>query len=165
MLGFPGLDVVDGEQEVRVGRGLLGEVEHVDRADELLDGERVGRAVGIVLAGYPVDRRVEMRAGMLAELQPVPGPPGTVLVVGGDGVDLDLRRVDRELRRQLDQRRVGTEHGGEVHHLDAAGKKLAGEFAEKFLRVHVVPLDRWRLAALSALNMLLDENICICNYL
>ena len=82
-------------------------------------------------------------------------------------MDLDLRRVDREVRRQLDQRRVGAEHGRQVDHLDGAGKKLAGDFAEKFLRVHghcslFVDSVRWLVAAL---NILLDENICICNYL
>ena len=51
-------------------------------------------------------------------------------------MDLDLGCVHRKVRRQLDQRRVGTEHGAEVDDLDRAGKKLAGEFAEKFLRVH-----------------------------
>ena len=49
----------------------------------------------------------------------------------------------------------------------AARKKLAGDFAEKFLRVHghcslFVDCVRWLVAAL---NILLDENICICNYL
>jgi hypothetical protein len=114
---------------VVLGR-LYRAIDDVDRPDEFLCRDGVGGAVGIILAGDPVDRRVEMRAGMLAEFQPVPGPERPVLVIGGDRMNLDLGRIDGQFRRQFDQRRLGPEHGRKVDHLDAAGKELAGDFAE-----------------------------------
>jgi hypothetical protein len=90
----------------------------------------------VILAGNPVDRRIEMRPRMLAELQPVPRPKRAVLVIVGDVVDLDLGRVDRHLRRQLDQWCVWAEPRREINHFDPARKKLAGEFAEQLFAVH-----------------------------
>ena len=70
VLGFPGLDVIDGEEEVVIGGGFLRTVYDIDRADEILRRNGVGGAVRVVLAGDPVLRRVEMRARMLTQLQP-----------------------------------------------------------------------------------------------
>ena len=131
VLFLPRLHAVGGEQEVLVGGGLLAAVDDVDRGDQLLHRQRVGRAVGEILAGDPVMRRVEMRAGMLAELQPVPRPVGAVGVVVGDRVDLDRRRV-LEGRRQLDQRRLLAERNREVHDLDASGKKQFRKFVPAY---------------------------------
>ena len=53
-------------------------------------GNRVARVVGQVLAGDPVDGRVEVRAGVLAERERVPVPARSALVVAGE-----LRRSSR----------------------------------------------------------------------
>ena len=93
VLRLPGLDALDGEKIVGIGRGLLRAIDDIHRRDEILDRNGVGRAVGIVLAGDPVAGRVEMGAGVLAELQPVPRPIGAVGIVMRDLMHLDRRRV------------------------------------------------------------------------
>ena len=80
VLGFPFLDALDRQQIVRIGGSFLRAVDDVDRSDEILRRDGVGRIVRVVLAGDPVAGRVEMRAGVLAEFQPVPGPERTVLL-------------------------------------------------------------------------------------
>jgi hypothetical protein len=67
-------------------------------------------------------------------------------------MDLDLRGVDGELRRQLDERGVGPQHGRQVDHLDLAGQQLPCDLGKKLLSVHRLLLDRraaarprWRL--------------------
>ena len=130
MLLLPGLDAVDGEKEIRILCGLRRAIDNADRRDEILHRNSVGRAVLVVASADPVHRRVEMGAGMLAELEPVPRPERTVLVVIRDGVNFDRRRVLADLRRQLDQRRIGTERRGQVHHLDGAGRQRRCKIAE-----------------------------------
>jgi len=96
MLRFPGLDVIHGEQEVRILLNLLRAIDDIDGADEFLGRDRVCRAVLVILAGDPMLGRVEMRARMFAKLQPVPGPERALVVVMRDGVDLHLRRVEAD---------------------------------------------------------------------
>ena len=79
VLRFPSLHMGRGQQEIRVSRRFGGTVDDVHRRDQALDRQRVGEAVRVVLARQPVVRRVEMRAGVFAELQPVPGPERAVL--------------------------------------------------------------------------------------
>jgi len=76
-------------------------------------------------------RRIEVRSGMLAELQPVPCPERTVVVELGDLVNLDLRRVHREFWRQLEERRVRPERARQVNHLDPARQEALGHFLQR----------------------------------
>ena len=139
---LPGLHAVDGEQKIVVLRGFGRAIDDTGRPDEILGRNGVGGVVRMVLAADPVHRRVEMRAGMLAELQPIPRPERPVLVVMRDRMNLDRRRVLADLRRQLDQRRVGPERRGKVHHFDGAGSKRRRELSEKLRAVHIAHL-RW----------------------
>ena len=67
----------DGEQEVGIARAFLGAVDHQAGAMKSSTGIVSVALFGQVAAGDPVDRRVEMRAGMFAEgeIVPVPGGP------------------------------------------------------------------------------------------
>ena len=90
---------------------------HVDDAsgaDEFARRDRVGRILGQILAGDPVDRRVEVRARVFAEGQDVPVPGRPTVIVARDLGERQPRRR-REDRRQIDHRRLGAEWRGEVH--------------------------------------------------
>src|SRR6185295_4956890 len=88
-------------------------------ADETRGEDGVGGVVGQVLAGQPVDGRVEVGAGVLAgaEVAPVPGWPA--LVVVGDGLALKRPGIAERLG-QLDDWRALVKRGCEVHDADRA---------------------------------------------
>src|SRR3984885_9789698 len=141
---LPGFDAIDGEKEIRVLRGFGRAVDDTNRRDEILHRDRIGRTILIVAAADPVDRRIEMRARVLAELEPVPLPERAILVVVRDRMNLDRRRVLADLRRQLDQRRFGPERSGQIHHLDGAGCERRYEIAETLGTGHwVSPSRSW----------------------
>src|SRR5262249_25711011 len=73
-----------GHQKVGIPCGLLRDVDHTGRPDEAVDRDVVCGIVGVVLAGDPVDRRIEMRTGMLAAGDVVPVPGGPTRVVARD---------------------------------------------------------------------------------
>jgi alpha-glucosidase len=79
--GLPSLHMVDGQQEIGVLATFLGEIQDVDRSHKALHRQSVGVAIGIVLAGDPMVRRVKVRARMLAQFQPIPRPKRSVLVI------------------------------------------------------------------------------------
>ena len=78
VLTLPRQDALGCQQEVGVRRRLARHVDHAGRADEAAGGNRVAGVVGQILAGDPVHRRVEVRAGVLAQRRSVfqyqPGP-------------------------------------------------------------------------------------------
>ena len=84
MLGLELADVVDREAEVGVLRGLGRLVDHHGRPDQPL--RRHGGDVLAVATADPVDRRVEVRADVLADLEPVPRPGRAAVVVLADDV-------------------------------------------------------------------------------
>ena len=84
--------------------------------------DRVGRVVRQVPAGDPMDRRVEMRAGVLAAGKVVPVPGGTARVVARDLLDAE-RRACAEFRRQHDGRKLRRERLGEIDHADAPARR------------------------------------------
>ncbi len=94
-------------------------IDDASRADEFARGDRVGSVLGQILAGDPVDRRVEMRARVLAEGQDVPVPRRPAGVVARDLGERQPRRR-REDRRQIDHRRLGAECRGEVDDAESA---------------------------------------------
>ena len=139
---LPGFDAVDGQEEIGILRAFGRAVDHADGRDEILHRDGVGRAVLVFAAADPVDRRIEMGAGMLAELEPIPFPERAILVVVRDGVNLDRRRVLADLRRQLDQWRIGPERSAEIHHLDGAGRERRCKIAENLGTGHTVSPSR-----------------------
>jgi hypothetical protein len=81
VLGLERAHVVDRQQVVRVRGGLGRLVDHDRRADE--PRRRHAREVLTVLARDPVDRRVEVRADVLADLEPAPRPRRPAVVRSG----------------------------------------------------------------------------------
>ena len=81
---------------------------------------RVAGVVRQVLAGHPVDGRIEVRAGVLAEAERVPVPRRPLVVVLRDDVDRHARRRG-EHRRQPDHRRVGAERLRQIDDRQRAG--------------------------------------------
>src|SRR3546814_17068079 len=75
------LDMRVAQQEVGIDRAFGGEVEHHRGSDKLLRGDLVNAIVGKILAADPVDRRVEMGAGMLADGEIVTMPRNAAIVV------------------------------------------------------------------------------------
>ena len=80
--GLPRVEVLRLEQEVRVVCDLLGQVEDHSGPDQPARRD-VGDA-GAVAAGDPVDRRVEVGAGVFAGVQVVPAPHRAGVVEVGD---------------------------------------------------------------------------------
>ena len=91
--------------------------EHTGTHFEAAGGERVGGAVGHVLAGDPVRRRIEVGPGVLTASERVPVPARAALVVARDLVDRERRGLT-ELGRQLDHRGRRLQGLGEVDDLD-----------------------------------------------
>jgi hypothetical protein len=127
VLGLPTTDVVDLQQEVRVVRAPVAEVENDHRSDQVVDGD--AGDVGAVLAGHPVVRCVEVRAGVLAAAEVVPVPRRSALVVPADLLQLEPPRLP-ELGRQRDHRGVAGEAGGEVDDLDGPVSQRGGQRSE-----------------------------------
>ena len=73
---LPRLETIDRQQEIRIAHHVVTDVDDARRSDKLPRGNGVARVVRQVLARDPVDRRVEVRAGVLAETQRVPVPRG-----------------------------------------------------------------------------------------
>src|SRR5258708_1111501 len=117
VLAFPLLDVLDLEQEIRVGRSLRAEVEHNHRGDQPVNGYL--RNVVAVPPGRPVNRRVEVGAGVLScgDVGPVPGRAASG---GGVGVLQGERDRVSEGGGQVDDRRVRAQRRGEIDYLDVA---------------------------------------------
>ena len=118
MLALPFFYAIGSEHIVRILCRFLRAINDADGCDEILDRDPVGRAVLIIFARDPVHGRVEMGAGVLAELEPVPCPERAVLIVMRELVHLHRRRVLADLWRQIEHRRVGPERSGQVDNLD-----------------------------------------------
>src|SRR5262249_54440415 len=100
MLALPGLDPGDGQQEVLILGGFARAIDDAGAGDEIARLDRVDGIVGPVAAGDPMDRRVEMGAGVLAAAEIVPVPfAAAARVIAGDFFDPE-RRALAELRRQ-----------------------------------------------------------------
>ena len=136
MFGLPSLYMVDGQQEVGVFGAIGGEIQHVDRGDKALHGQGIGVAIGIVAAGDPVMRGVEMRAGMFTDLQPVPRPERAILIIFADAVYFDRRGVLGKIGRQFQQRGLRAEDSGAIDHLDPASGEHGGQIGQQICRCH-----------------------------
>ena len=91
---------------------------------------RVDRVVRQILARDPVDRRVEVRAGVLAAREVVPVPARAARVVGRDLLDPE-RPTLAHLGRQRDLRKVGRERLRQVDDADAPAGERRGELGEE----------------------------------
>src|SRR3712207_3963186 len=114
--------VFDGEQVVWIFGTLGGPVDHDRRRDEMAGGHLPH--VEALTTGNPVNWCVEMRADVLADLEPIPCPSGPTLVVAANLVHLQAGRL-LELLGELDDRGTLVERLGQVYDLDAtAGERL-----------------------------------------
>ena len=102
----------------RRGHGLFANVNHAGRANQLAGWDVVQRVVDQILAGNPVDESVEVRAGMFAKLHDVPIPGRAAVVVTGNGLHTEGRRVSKGLR-QVDDQGIGAQGLGQVDDIDA----------------------------------------------
>ncbi len=80
-------------------------IDDAGRRDEMLDRQRVDRIVRQVAPGNPVNWRVEMRAGVLAEADIIPVPGRAAIVVAGDFLHAE-RAALAHFRRQHDRRKI-----------------------------------------------------------
>src|ERR1700722_12567172 len=117
------------QEEIRIRFRLRGHIDDAGGPNEALDRDVVSCVVRIVLAGHPMNGRIEMRAGMLTARDVVPIPGGPALVVAGNL--LQRKRLGgRKRRRKLDRRRRGFQRHGEIHYAYASGDDCAGELNE-----------------------------------
>src|ERR1700742_1482115 len=120
VLGLEGVEVRGGQQVAVVGLDLGGLVDDDGGADQLRRRDRGD--VDAVFAGDPMDRRVEVGAGVLAELEDAPGPGGAKVVVVAELLAREVRRV-RERVRQDEDRGALAQRLGEVDDLDLTGSE------------------------------------------
>src|SRR3954447_2585813 len=118
VLGLPCLDVLDLEEEVRVLRDAIGNVD--DRCGCDQPGGRYGGDILPAPPADPVVRSVEVRAGVLAGAEVVPVPGRTAVVVRADLLELERGGLS-ELLGQLERRGTRREWSGEVDDPDRAG--------------------------------------------
>src|SRR5262249_42462472 len=81
LLFFPVFDKLRREKKVGVFCDFVGYVNDASWGEKFCDGNVVGRVVGVILAGDPMDGRVEMGAGVFAGGKVVPVPGGSAAVV------------------------------------------------------------------------------------
>src|SRR5260370_33768370 len=105
MFAFPLFDTFDGQQEIGRLFHVGSYVDHTGRANELAWWDGIRCIVGQVFAGDPVDWRVEVCTGMLAQVHhvPVPGRPAAVVV---RNLGERQTRRWRGYRRQVDDWRI-----------------------------------------------------------
>ena len=133
------LDVGHCHQVVGVLQRLRVAVDHVGRCDEVLHRNRVHCIVRQVAARDPVDRRVEVRAGVFAAGKIVPVPAGATLVVARHLLDAE-RPALAHFGRQRDLRKFGRERLRQVDHADATGVERAREGGEELGGGHGSPV-------------------------
>src|SRR6267143_1061583 len=129
MLFFPLLYPCNREKKIRILRGLAAAVQDAGRTDEALRRNRVGGVVRQILSRHPVDRRVEMRAGVLAAGKIVPVPGGAALVVARHFLDAERPGL-AHLRRERDLRELWRKRLREVDHPDSSCRQFANEIIE-----------------------------------
>ena len=100
------------------------------RTDEPPRRNRVAAVLATILSCHPVNRRVEMRAGMFPETKRVPVPRRPALVVSRDHVDGHAWRRGED-RRQADHRRLGSKRLTEIDDAQAACGEIVNELAER----------------------------------
>ena len=120
---FPGQDVFRTQQEIGILRDLWRHIDDAGRPDEALHRDGITGVVRQVFAGDPVHGSVEVRARVLAQVEGVPVPGRSPLVVPREDFDRQARRGGEE-RGQLDHRRVRPQGLGEIDDLQAAGYEV-----------------------------------------
>ena len=129
MAALPFLDHRLREQKIRALAHPRRDVDDAGGADESIDRDVVRGVVGIILARDPMNRRIEVRPGVLPAADVVPVPGRAARVVARDLLERKRLR-GRELRRQPDDRRRGLEGHREVDDADAAANDRIGEGGE-----------------------------------
>src|SRR5437660_802903 len=81
MLALPLLNTIDAQQEILGLLYLGGCVDNTAGADKFARRNRIGGIVGQILAGHPVNWRVEVRPRVLAHIDNIPIPAGAALIV------------------------------------------------------------------------------------
>src|SRR5262249_61141700 len=117
MLALPLLDVIDLQQEVRIGCGFGTEVEHYCGSDQVT-GRNLCH-IETVAPSDPVNRCVEMRADVLAGGDVVPIPDWPAVVIPAYLLQRDRNRVAERLK-QPDQKRFRAYPSCEMDDLDGA---------------------------------------------
>ncbi len=117
------------QQEVGICGRLGGDIDDARGPDESIDRDIVRRIVRVVLPRYPMNRRVEMRAGVFSARDVVPIPGGTALVVAGNLFERKWLGGGVR-RRQLNRRRPALERRREVNHSNAAVDDGCGESSQ-----------------------------------
>ena len=123
----------DGQKEVRIGLRLAAAIDDAGRRDEMLNRKRIDGIVRHVAAGNPVNRRIEMRPGMLAEAHIVPVPGRPAFVVARDFLHAERTRLTH-LRRQYDRRKVRRQRLRQIDDSHAARRSDAAQDCAQIAR-------------------------------
>src|SRR5690606_34626237 len=85
--------------------------------------------VGLLTARDPVNRGVEVGAGVLTGVEVVPVADRSAFVVPTDLLEVEARGLT-VLGRELQDRRVLRQRSGEIDDLDRTGRECRGEVGE-----------------------------------
>ena len=77
---LPIANIVRRQEVIRIDVDLRDNVDHACRSDEPTRGDRAAAVVGKILSRDPVDRRVEVRPGVLPHPDGVPVPSRTFVI-------------------------------------------------------------------------------------
>ena len=110
---------LQGQQKVRIRLSVGGAVDDAGRGDHVLDGNAVRGVVRQVAPRDPMDGRIEVGAGMLAEGQVVPVAGRAAVIVMGNLLNPERPGLP-PLRRQHDGRELRRKRLRQIDHADAA---------------------------------------------
>ena len=73
--------MLTGQDKIFILRHFLAHIDHTSWADKLARRNCICGVIGAVLAGDPMNRGVEVGAGMFTQVKGVPIPGGTLIIV------------------------------------------------------------------------------------
>jgi len=114
MFCFPGLHVIGCEKKIRIFLGLGHSIDDACRPAKEVGRNRIGTMVCVVLARNPVNWSVEMGTRMFATSDGAPIPRRATIVIPRQFGNREWWRC-RELRRKLNDGRIGRQRLCEVH--------------------------------------------------
>ena len=122
VLLFPSFDVRHLELEVRIRSSFLGAIDHTYRCDQIFRRHGIDAVAGEIAARDPMDRCIEMRAGMFVHGDVVPIPARAAGVVTRDSLHPEWCAL-AEFRRQHQSWKIRRQGLRQIHNANAAGGK------------------------------------------
>ena len=123
---FPGQYMLLGQQEIVVAGHFMHDVDDTGRRDEFFRSDGVGRVLRKILACDPVNRGIEIGAGVLAAGKIIPVSAWTTAIVLGHFFHAEWPGL-AQFRRQGQSRRADRQRLCQVDHANRSRRKRSGK--------------------------------------